>query len=280
MCLHESWTVGHVLSNCMYLRTHSLCNGLEMSGRSVVVWEELCVYVDGHVGARPTCTCVCPVWLTCGCSCCQWEGPGISGGGTPGWGSGRREEVSAACTPFAHPAPQDTCSYGGKGWSKWVSGSLAQDLRWGPGSRRTLLPVLRHPAHRPLPPAPAWPVQPHKALFMAGGWPGAPEGGWGRRGGSCTRGQRTSGSVRGRPRHHHPALWGWTLGRSGLLPSPLPSCWPAPSPGPSFPATATAHPCHVKGGRRGAGSREGTSGWLGWGWGPWISKRRAEAPTR
>lgn len=139
---------------------------------------------------------------------------------------------------------------------------------------------LRHPAHRPLPPAPAWPVQLHKALFMAGGWPGAPEGGWGRRGGSCTRGQRTSGSVRGRPRHHHPALWGWTLGRSGLLPSPLPSCWPAPSPGPSFPATATAHPCHVKGGRRGAGSREGTSGWLGWGWGPWISKRRAEAPTR
>ena len=64
-----------------------------------------------------------------------------------------------------------------------------------------------------------------------------------------------------------PALWGWTLGRSGLLPPPLPSCWPAPSPGPSFPATAPAHPCHVKGGRRGVGSREGTTGWLGWGWG-------------
>lgn len=149
MCLHESWTVGHILSNCIYLHTHSLCNGLEMSGRSVVVWEELCVFVDGHVGARPTCTCVC-AW--CGrhvsVGCCQWEGPGISGGGTPGWGSGRRGEVSAACTPFAYPAPQDTCSYGGKEWSKWVSGSqgvgrsLAQDLRWGPGSRRTLLPVL------------------------------------------------------------------------------------------------------------------------------------------
>lgn len=85
----------------------------------------------------------------------------------------------------------------------------------------------------------------------------------------------------GGPATTRPVLWGWTLGRSGLLPPPLPSCRPAPSPGPSFPATAPAHPCHVKGGRRGVGSREGTTGWLGWGWGPWVSRRwgRSSHPT-
>lgn len=68
----------------------------------------------------------------------------------------------------------------------------------GAGFRRTL---LSHPGviSTPLPHTPAWPMQPHKALFMPGGWPGAPEGGWGRRGGSCTRGQGTSGTHLGRP---------------------------------------------------------------------------------
>lgn len=123
---------------------------------------------------------------------------------------------------------------------------------------------LRHLAYLPLPPAPAWPVQPHKALFMAGGWPGAPEGGWGRRGGSCTRGQGTSGSVRGRPRRHHPALWGWTLGRSGLLPPPLPSCWPAPSPGPSFPARLLLTPATSNEAEGEQGAERGPrAGWAG-----------------
>jgi hypothetical protein len=68
----------------------------------------------------------------------------------------------------------------------------------GAGFRRTL---LSHPGviSTLLPPTPAWPVQPHKALFMPGGWPGAPEGGRGRRGGSCTHGQGTSGTHLGRP---------------------------------------------------------------------------------
>ena len=57
-------------------------------------------------------------------------------------------------------------------------------------------------------------------------------------------------------------------------PPPTPPCLLAsPLPRPLPPRTAPAHPCHVKGGRRGAGSREGTWGWLGWGWGPWISRK-------
>ena len=47
---------------------------------------------------------------------------------------------------------------------------------------------------------------------------------------------------------------------------PPPSRRPAPSPGPSFPATAPARPCHVKRGRRGVGAERGPrTGWAGLG---------------
>lgn len=106
--------------------------------------------------------------------------------------------------------------------------------------------------------------QPHKALFMPGEWPGGREPQRAAGGGEeevAHEAREHLEAFEGGPRHS-PELWGWTRGRSGRLPPPLPSCWPAPSPSPSFPATAPAHPCHVKGGRRGAASREGT--WAGW----------------
>lgn len=45
----------------------------------------------------------------------------------------------------------------------------------GAGIRRTLLPVLASSCPPRSAPAPAWPVQPHKALFMPGEWPGGRE---------------------------------------------------------------------------------------------------------
>lgn len=228
MCLHECacWT------RTVSLRAHRLCRGCTR-WVFLVVWEELRVSVDGHVGARPLCTRGRLVRADMSTGCCvKGRGSGISGGGTPGWGSGRRE-VSAAFTPFAHPAPQDPCQCGGRGglcgslgrwaWagaSPWVSDG---GLSFGG-------PRISHPL--PLPPAPAWPVQPHKALFMPGGRPRAPEGVWGWRGGSCTHGQGTSGSIRGRPLQHRPALWGWTL--AGVASSPHPSS-PAGRPPPQAP---------------------------------------------
>ena len=154
-----------------------------------------------------------------GCSVLQTEGrsSGVCRGGTRGWGSGRRGRVSAACTPLAHPTPLGPCPRVGRGVcvgledsgprpGSWAAGGVGELGLRGPCSRSWC-----HPTHLPLPAPthhpPPWTDQPHKALFMPGGWPGAPEGGWGRRGGSHTHGQGTSGSIRGRPRRHPP--WGW-----------------------------------------------------------------------
>lgn len=48
------------------LHAYSLCNRLNMFDLSVVIWEEICVSVDEHVGARPTCK---RVYAWCGPMC-------------------------------------------------------------------------------------------------------------------------------------------------------------------------------------------------------------------
>lgn len=154
----------------------------------------------------------------------------------------------------------------------------------GAGFRSALLPVLASscpPPSAPARPGPSGHIKPSLCQAsgpVVAGAPGA--AGWGRRAGSCTRGQGTSGSIRGRPRRRRsPELWGWTRGRSGRLPPPLPSCRPAPSPSPSSPATAPAHPCHVKE-AEGEPRAERGRGLAGLGPGSGVSRSRAGARTR
>lgn len=144
--------------------------------------------------------------------------------------------------------------------------------------------ILPTPLCPPRPPGPCSHIKP--SLCQAGGREPQRAAGGGEEEVAHTAREHLEPFERG-PAATRPALRGWTLGRSGLLPPPLPSCRPAPSSGPSFSAPAPAHPCHVKGGRRGVGSREGTTGWLvwgsgdtGWGWGVLGSPGDgAEAPT-
>lgn len=182
----------------------------------------------------------------------QGKGSGILGGGTSDGAPGRR---TSFCCLYLLAHPSNTT---GPVW--------ASDLRWGLGLGGPCFPTLAS-ISTPLPHTPAWPMQPHKALFMPGGWPGAPEGGWGRRGGSCTRGQGTSGTHLGRP----PCAQGWTLGRSGLLPQPsLPA---GPLPRPLLPAQLPLTPATSKeaegesGAERDHGWLAGAGGHGSWGWG-------------
>lgn len=135
----------------------------------------------------------------------------------------------------------------------------------GVGFRRTL---LSHPGFIStlLPPTPAWPVQPHKALFMPGGWPGAPEGGRGRRGGSCTHGQGTSGTHLGRPATA--TLCSGVGHEVGVVSSPSPPFLPAPSPGPSFPTQLPLTPATSKE-AEGESGAERDHGWLAGAGGTW-----------
>lgn len=145
----------------------------------VLLWMKLCKSVDRYV-------CVCSL-------CVPGAEFGEPGRGHSRWAPGRR---SSCC--LYHTGPTQYCQTYAEpmvcvGFHKPCLGSQV-----GVGFRRT---SLSHPGviSTLLPPTPAWPVQPHKALFMPGGWPGAPEGGWGRRGGSCTHGQGTSGTHLRRP---------------------------------------------------------------------------------
>lgn len=196
---------------------------------------------------------------------------GALGGGTPG-------------TPRAHttgpmPWPGNVCvdlRDSGLGHEPHPGSQVGDGFRGtllpGPG---TILPTSFCPPH---PPGRSSHIKP--SLCQAGGREPQRAAGGGEKEVAHAAREHLE-AFEGGPATTRPVLWGWTLGRSGLLPPPLPSCRPAPSPGPSFPATAPAHPCHVKGGRRGVGSREGTTGWLGWGWGPWVSRRwgRSSHPT-
>lgn len=166
-----------------------------------------------HAGARPMCTCVCR--LLCPTDrreelrSLQRRYPGM----------GLWEEGKGVCCLYPISPPDSTgpippggarcrCGFGGL---RPRPGSWAAGWGRGAGLRGPCSPSWCHPTHLPLPAPthhpPAWTDQPHKALFMPGGWLGASEGGWGRRGGSRTHGQGTSGSIRGRPRRHPP--WGW-----------------------------------------------------------------------
>lgn len=84
----------------------------------------------------------------------------------------------------------------------------------------------------------------------------------------------------GGPATTRPALWGWTLGRSGLLPPPLPSCWPSPSPGPSFQPKLPLTPATSKEAEGESGAERGPrAGWAGAG-GLGSPGHGTEAPTR
>lgn len=165
--------------------------------------------MDAHVGARPTRAYIRLPWVEMSVACfVQGKAQGSAAEDSPGWGSGGRRGFRLLVPDLPTQHRTRAVAGGGRlcgsqGLRAWARAST-RITGWGlAGFRRTLLP--RPGAILPTsfcPPTPAWPVQPHKAFFMPGGWPGAPEGGWGRRGGSCTHGQGTSGSIRGRPRHH------------------------------------------------------------------------------
>lgn len=140
------------------------------------VWGWAC----GCQACVHTCASLVRAHMSIGC-CVKGRGSEISGGRTPGWGSGSRREVSAVCDSLAHPVPQGPCRGGGRGalcgsWGlrTWAGASpISQVGRLGLGGPCSLSRC--HPAHLPLPPTPAWTVQSHKALFMPGEWPGGRE---------------------------------------------------------------------------------------------------------
>lgn len=138
----------------------------------------------------------------------------------------------------------------------------------------TLLPSSsvssHHLPHHPQPHhPPAWPSSHIKpSLCQAGGEPGAAGGGEEE----VAPAREHLEAFRGGPAATRPGV-----GSSEEQPSPSPGR--PPSPGPSFPATAPARPCHVKGGRRGVGA-EGTLDRLGWAEGPCISGTRGRTHTR
>lgn len=120
-----------------------------------------------------------------------------------------------------------------------------------------------HPTHLPLPTPthhpPAGPIQPHKALFMPGGWPGAPEGGWGRRGGSRTRQENIWKHSREAP---PPPALGLDPVRSSLL---LPAGRPPPQAPPSQPQLPLAPATSKE--AEGESEQRGDPGLVGLGWG-------------
>lgn len=146
------------------------------------LWTKLWKSVD-------RCVCVCRL-------CIPEEGFEDPGRRHPRWGTRKEEKFLLLVShwPTYLIPPWGLCRRDGL----LELHKLCLGSQVGAGFRRTL---LSHPGviSTPLPHTPAESMQPHKALFMPGGWPGAPEGGWGRRGGSCTRGQGTSGTHLGRP---------------------------------------------------------------------------------
>lgn len=140
-------------------------------------------------------------------------------------------------------------------------GSWAAGWGRGAGFRRTLLPVVlvssypppsAHPQPTTHPPGPSSHIKP--SLCQAGGREPRRAAGGGEEEVAHTAREHLE-AFEGGPAATRPGV-----GSSEEQPSP--SRRPAPSPGPSFPATAPARPCHVKGGRRGVGAERGP--WTGW----------------
>lgn len=64
MCLYECFSGIRIMGICLYV--YSLCNRLNMFDLFVVIWEEICVFVDEYVGVRFICK---RVYVWCGLMC-------------------------------------------------------------------------------------------------------------------------------------------------------------------------------------------------------------------